>query len=82
MTVGSIGILRNLPNGFSSKAAKEIEKATTLPWQENSYREYTSQGYEAVSLFNKGGDSSHTIIEDCKPIPTPELMTLRNTRNG
>ncbi|WP_424097200.1 hypothetical protein [Moorena producens] len=42
----TIGILRDLPTGFSHDVAKEIEQVTSLPWQKNSYREYTSQGYE------------------------------------
>ncbi|MEL7035839.1 MAG: aspartyl/asparaginyl beta-hydroxylase domain-containing protein [Cyanobacteria bacterium J06592_8] len=77
----TIGILRDLPTGFSHDAAKEIEQATSLPWQENSYREYTSQGYEVFSLCSKSGDSTHTIIEDCSPKPTPELDQLPTIRS-
>ncbi|AOY78792.1 MULTISPECIES: aspartyl/asparaginyl beta-hydroxylase domain-containing protein [Moorena] len=77
----TIGILRDLPTGFSHDAAKEIEQATSLPWQENSYREYTSQGYEVLSLFSKTGDSTDTIIEDCSPKATLELDKLPTIRS-
>ncbi|NEO37035.1 MAG: aspartyl/asparaginyl beta-hydroxylase domain-containing protein [Moorea sp. SIOASIH] len=77
----TIGIIRDLPTGFSHDAAKEIEQATSLPWQENSYREYTSQGYEVCSLFSKSGDSTDTIIDDCSPKPTPELDKLPTIRS-
>ncbi len=60
----SIAVLRNLPTGFSSQATQEIEQVTNLPWQRNAYSDYTSQGYEVVSLFNKDGNSTNTIIED------------------
>lgn len=41
----NMGIIRDLPTGSSHDIAKEIEQATSLPWQENSYSEYTSKGY-------------------------------------
>ncbi|MEO1373383.1 MAG: aspartyl/asparaginyl beta-hydroxylase domain-containing protein [Cyanobacteria bacterium J06635_10] len=77
----TIGILGDLPTGFSYDAAKEIEEATSVPWQENSYSEYTSKGYEAFSLFSKSGDSTDTIIDDCSPKPTPELDKLPTIRS-
>lgn len=77
----TIGILWDLPTGFSHDVAKEIEEVTSLPWQENSYREYTSQGYEVFSLCSKSGDPIDTTIEDCSPKPTPELDKLPTIRS-
>ena len=69
----SIAILANMPSGFSAQVVHELEQATTLPWQQNGYSDYSSKGYEAFSLLNKDGDSTNIIIEDCSPIPTPDL---------
>ena len=76
----SISILGKLPTGFSSQVAQEIERSS-LPWQENAYSDYTSKGYEVLSLLNKDGNSARTIIEDCTPIPTPDLDKLPTVRN-
>ncbi len=77
----SLAVLRNLPTGFSSQVAQEIEQATNLPWQRNAYSDYTSKGYEVVSLLNKDGNSTNTIIDDCNPIPTPDLEKLPTIRH-
>ncbi|NEP91428.1 MAG: aspartyl/asparaginyl beta-hydroxylase domain-containing protein [Okeania sp. SIO2C2] len=77
----TIGIIRDLPTGFSHDVAKEIEQLTSLPWQKNSYPDYGNHGYEVVSLYSKSGDSSDIIIEDCHPKPTPELDQLPTIRS-
>lgn len=77
-----ISILCDMPAGFSARAAQEIDQATALPWQRNSYSDYVSSGgYEVLSLFSRDGDSTNTIIEDCTPIPTPDLTKLPTIRD-
>ena len=71
-----IKIIRDLPPGFSNTLAKEIAQATSLQWLHQVFKIYTNPPPSMVPLFNKSGDASQILIEECNAVPTSEMQKL------
>ena len=71
-----IKIIRDLPPGFSNTLAKEIEQASSLQWLHQVFKVYTTPPPSMVPLYNKSGDASQILIEECEAVPTSEMKKL------
>lgn len=71
-----IKIIRDLSPGFSNTLAKEIAQATSLQWLHQAFKVYTTPPPSMIPLFNKSGDASQILIEECNAVPTPEIKKL------
>lgn len=71
-----IKIIRALPPSFSNVLAREIAQATSLQWLHQVFKIYTNPPPSMVPLFNKSGDASQILIEECNAVPTSEMKKL------
>ena len=71
-----IKIIRDLSPGFSNVLANEIAQATSLQWLHQVFKIYTMPPPSMVPLFNKSGDASQILIEECNAVPTSEMEKL------
>ncbi|MEM9214565.1 MAG: aspartyl/asparaginyl beta-hydroxylase domain-containing protein [Cyanobacteria bacterium P01_F01_bin.150] len=71
-----ITIIRDLPPGFSKTLAQEISQATSLQWLNQVFKIYTNPPPSMIPLFNKSGDASQILIEECNAVPTSEMKKL------